>query len=290
MRKNAGIAALFVISILAALALGFFGAGALVDLRDRDNMQEESVAAISADPKISESLQPSAEAATTAVPEPTPESTPEPTPLPLAGITIGIDAGHQAQGNLNMEAVAPGSSEMKYKVSSGTQGRFTGVPEHEVVLEVALLLQEKLEALGAETVMVRTTKDVDISNVERATIMNEAGVHLCIRIHADGSENPSVSGASMLLPANDCTEAIREQSAEAGRIILDEFIAATGAKNLGLIDRKDLSGFNWSTVPVILIELGFMTNEAEDKLLVTKEYQEKCAEGIKNGVLIYFAD
>ena len=61
---------------------------------------------------------------------------PQPTRDPgrLTGVKIGIDPGHQAQGNSDQEAVAPGSSETKAKVASGTSGRFTGVPEYEVNL------------------------------------------------------------------------------------------------------------------------------------------------------------
>jgi N-acetylmuramoyl-L-alanine amidase/CubicO group peptidase (beta-lactamase class C family) len=203
---------------------------------------------------------------------------------PLAGFKIGIDAGHQKSGNSEQEPVAPGSSEKKAKVTSGTHGRVTGVPEHTVNLQVALLLEQKLLALGADVVMVRTTEDVDISNVERATMMNDAGVDLVVRIHADGSEDPSVRGASMLVPASQITDKINGDSRRAGEIIFEEFIAATGAKDRGVIDRRDLSGFNWSTIPAVLIELGYMTNADEDELLVSPEYQDLCAEGLVRGV------
>ncbi|MDR1217898.1 MAG: N-acetylmuramoyl-L-alanine amidase [Oscillospiraceae bacterium] len=204
---------------------------------------------------------------------------------PLRGLKLGIDAGHQGKGNSAQEPVAPGSSETKPKVTSGTQGRVTRVPEHEVNLSVALLLEEKLLSLGAEVVMVRRTADVDVSNVERATMMNEAGVDLVIRIHADGSEDTGVSGASMHVPDSQITAAVNDASRAAGEVIFKDFILVTGAKDQGVIGRRDLSGFNWSTVPAVLIELGFMTNEEEDKKLTTPEYQELCAEGLARGVV-----
>ena len=287
MKRSIEIKILFTLTIIIALVSGFLGAGVLIKFFTTDD------SAPTAPPPVYTATQ---DIVNTALPpsptlSPTPATSPTPSMPPLSGIKIGIDAGHQAAGNFDMEPVAPGSSERKYKVSSGTAGRFTNVPEHEVNLAVALLLQAKLEALGSETVMVRTSKDVDISNVERATMMNDAGVDLCIRIHADGSEQgETVNGASMLLPANECTAGIYGASRAAGTLILDEFIKATGAKNLGLFDRRDLSGFNWSTVPVVLIELGFMTNKAEDELLVTAAYQEKCAAGLTSGILAYFED
>ncbi|MDR1328255.1 MAG: N-acetylmuramoyl-L-alanine amidase [Oscillospiraceae bacterium] len=205
--------------------------------------------------------------------------------LSLAGYKIGIDAGHQGRGNSAQEPVSPGSEETKAKVTSGTQGRFTGVAEHTVNLNVALLLEEKLLDLGAEVVMVRRTPEVDISNVERATMMNDAGVDIVIRIHADGSEDASVSGASMHVPASQDTAAINDASRAAGEVIFKEFISVTGAKDKCVVGRRDLSGFNWSTVPAVLIELGFMTNEEEDRLLTTPEYQELCAEGLARGIV-----
>jgi N-acetylmuramoyl-L-alanine amidase len=204
---------------------------------------------------------------------------------PLRGLKLGIDAGHQGKGNSSQEPIAPGSSETKPKVTSGTQGRVTRVPEHEVNLSVALLLEEKLLSLGAEVVMVRRTADVDISNVERATMMNDAGVDLVIRIHADGSEDTGVSGASMHVPDSQITAAVNDASRAAGEVIFKDFILITGAKDQGVIGRRDLSGFNWSTVPAVLIELGFMTNEEEDKKLTAPEYQELCAEGLARGVV-----
>ncbi|MFP3154596.1 N-acetylmuramoyl-L-alanine amidase [Lachnospiraceae bacterium ZAX-1] len=206
---------------------------------------------------------------------------------PLGGFKIGIDAGHQAKGNAGLEPVSPGSSILKPKVSSGTTGRYTGIPEYQVNLSVALLLEAKLKALGAEVVMIRTTHDVNIPNSERATRMNEAGVDLCIRIHADGNNNSSVYGTSMFVPAKETSPSIADASYQAGQKILQSYVAATGAKNNGVSLHTDMTGFNWSTVPVCLIELGFMTNEAEDRLLVSPQYQEKCAQGLANGILAW---
>jgi N-acetylmuramoyl-L-alanine amidase len=124
-------------------------------------------------------------------------------------------------------------------------------------------------------------------------IYNDATSYICakkrwvdivIHIHADGSEDASVSGASMHVPASQDTAAINDASRAAGEVIFEEFISVTGAKDKGVIGRRDLSGFNWSTVPAVLIELG-LTNEDEDRLLTTPEYQELCAEGLVRGIV-----
>ncbi len=211
------------------------------------------------------------------------------TGTPLAGIIIGIDPGHQAHANSDQEPVAPGSSDTKKKVSSGTQGRYTKVAEYKVNLQVGLKLKKLLTDLGATVVMTRESHDVDISNKERAEMMNNAGAALVIRIHCNGNNDNSVHGAFVLVPSNDCTASINDASKKAGRCIIDAFCAITGAKNLELSARSDQTGFNWSTVPVCNIEMGHMTNKEEDNLLVSDDYQNLCAQGIANGIADYFS-
>ena len=71
---------------------------------------------------------------------------------------------------------------------------------------------------------------------------------------------------------------------EFSKILLEEYVKATGAKNRGLIYRDVLTGTNWATVPNTLIELGFMSNAEEDKKLSEKDYQDKIVKGLVNGI------
>ena len=83
---------------------------------------------------------------------------------------IGIDPGHQGP-NVDMsdlEPLGPGSTEMKAKASTGTQGTFSGLPEYQLNLDVSLKLQQILENRGYQTVLTRTDNDTAISNKERA--------------------------------------------------------------------------------------------------------------------------
>ncbi len=212
--------------------------------------------------------------------------------LPLAGILIGLDPGHQRKGNSALEPMAPGSSVMNKKVTSGTQGRFTGVPEYVVNLQVGLKLRDELEALGAAVIMTRTTHDVDISNSERAKMMNKAGVDCWLRIHADGSNDPTVNGISILVPTagtmNTTDAGVQQRSVKLASKLLDSVTASTKAKSRGLKYRSDQTGFCWSSVPVCNIEMGYMTNETEDRLLVTDAYQKKIVDGLVKGFLKYF--
>jgi N-acetylmuramoyl-L-alanine amidase len=205
--------------------------------------------------------------------------------LPLSGYVIGVDPGHQAKANNGKEPVAPGSKTLKKKVSSGTQGRWSRVPEYKVTLAVGLLVRDKLEALGATVVMTRETNNVNISNIARAQIFNEAKTDYAVRLHCNGSNNSSVNGAFILIPYKHPCKAECKRAAE---LLIKSFCKATGAKNLGITARSDQTGFNWCERMIINIEMGHMTNKKEDKLLTSAAYQEKMAQGIVDGILAYF--
>ena len=201
---------------------------------------------------------------------------------------VCIDPGHQAQANLDREPIGPGATETKEKVRGGTTGKTTGTPEYETMLEVSLALKEALEARGIDVVLTRSTNDVDISNAERAEVANQAGADLFVRVHADGSNDPSVSGCSTLYAAgNSWVQPIEERSKTAAEDVQAALVAKTGAQSRGTVPRSDITGFNWSRVPAILVESGFMSNAEEDRLLNTPEYQQKVAEGVADGVLTY---
>jgi N-acetylmuramoyl-L-alanine amidase len=136
-------------------------------------------------------------------------------------------------------------------------------------------------------VMTRTSQDVDITNIARAQIANEAHADLFVRIHADGATSSSTNGIHVLYPAitKGWTDDIASASKNAASIALRNLIAATGAKDRGLDPRSDMTGFNWSDVPVIIPEVGFMTNAAEDRALATNAYQDKIVKGLTQAIL-----
>ena len=206
------------------------------------------------------------------------------------GFLVCLDAGHQGQANTDKEPLGPGSSEMKTKVSTGTQGRTTGVPEYVVNLQVALKLQQVLEARGYEVLMIRTTHDINISNAERAKIANDAKVDAFVRIHCNGVDDTSVNGllAMIQTPDNPWNGAQYAEFKRLAQCIVDEACAVTGAKNMGLLETDGMTGINWCERPTALVEMGFMTNPEEDAKLVDDHYQDLLAEGIANGLDKYF--
>ena len=205
---------------------------------------------------------------------------------PLSGVKIGIDPGHQARGNNEKETIAPGSKKTKPKVSSGTAGVKTRIPEYKTTLEISLKLRDALVEQGAEVYMTRETHDVNISNQERAKMMNALGVDLVLRIHCDGAENRSKHGIALYCSKSN---SIAAESYRACEAILPAVCAVTGAKNNGIISNDNYTGQNWSTVPCRMVECGFASNPEEDVLLNTEDYQWKLAEGLTQGIIDYIA-
>lgn len=203
---------------------------------------------------------------------------------------VAIDPGHQSRGNSEKEPIGPGASEMKAKVAGGTRGVATGKPEYELTLEISIKLKEELISRGYTVVMIRETNDINISNAERAQIANTSGATAFLRIHADGSDNGAVSGATTLCPTpgNPYCANIYGDSRRLSDAVLESLCSSTGCKKRYVSEVDNMSGINWCQIPVSIVEVGFMTNADEDMLLSTEEYQWKVAKGIADGVDKFF--
>ena len=205
--------------------------------------------------------------------------------LAATAALICLDPGHGTVPAIGRqrEPIGPGSPITKIKDGGGAPG------EAGAVLAIAGRTRALLLRRGYRVAMTRTGSTFRGGNIERARFCNRRGAALMLRIHADGSTDPSRRGASTLFPARRTgwTDDVYGRSRRAARAIQGSLVAATRARNLGLVERSDLTGFNWADVPVALVETGFMTNPTEGRLLRTSAYQWRVARGLAAGVAAF---
>ncbi|MBE7005089.1 MAG: hypothetical protein E7425_12590 [Ruminococcaceae bacterium] len=210
---------------------------------------------------------------------------------PLTGCVICVDPGHcvtPLAGKGYRDPVSPLSTETKATYTTGTQGKH--LTEEKLNLIVGLKLRDRLKALGATVFMTREVSEITINGVERCEIPNRLHCDVAVRIHADGNNDRSVHGVCVMTPTGKLlgTPSIEDESVRLGKLMVNAVAAATGAKNRGIMPRYDLTGFNFSEIPTVLIEMGFMTNAEEDALLETDAYQDKIVDGMVESLLQWY--
>ena len=204
---------------------------------------------------------------------------------------ICLDPGHgtPAAVGRQVEPIGPGSRTMKIKDGGGAAG------EAAVALAIATRARELLVERGYRVAMTRTAPTIHLGdgngNIARARFCNRRHAALMVRIHADGSGDTSLHGVSTLVPAlhRGWTDDIYASSLRAGRAMQRAVVSATGAADRGLVQRADLTGFNWANVPAVLVETGFLSNPAERRRLQSSAYQQRVARGLLAGVAAFVA-
>lgn len=205
-----------------------------------------------------------------------------------SGPVVVVDPGHDLRANADTEPIGPGSAIRKLKDGGGTHGLVTGIREAELALDVSLRLRQLLERAGVRVVMTRTsTAATSMGNIARARIANRSRAALFLRVHADGHASSTVRGTHTLVPALRAgwTDDVHRPSRRAAALVQAELVRALGFPDRGIRERSDFTGFNWADVPVILVEMGFMTNPVEDRQLARPAVRRRAAVGLCRGTL-----
>ena len=204
----------------------------------------------------------------------------------LSGLIIGLNPGHQRTTITRQYPMAPGSRKTGKGVKTGACGHYTRVNEYETTLAVGLKLRDKLKALGAKVVITRTDNDVMLTNIDRANMLNDAGVDIALQLHCNATNgDPRPEGCSTYYRNN--SDWVPESRACAD-IIAAAISEITGCKNNNAHVYNDYMSLNWSNTPAILIEMGYISNPREDRLLASDEYRDLMADAIVEGLCRHF--
>ena len=202
---------------------------------------------------------------------PAAESTAAPAAGPLAGLTILVDPGHGGY-------------------DGGARCRDSGVWEKELNLAVSLKMRQALTRRGAQVVMTREA-DVDLCTPDRPAsltkkrqdmqnriaIARENSAGLLLSIHMNEYRMRSESGPQVFYRAGS----------DASRLLAGCIQAALIRDLQPKKQRTAMAGDYFILqldVPSVLVECGFISNPAEEKLLLSDDYQARLAEAIAEGV------
>lgn len=185
--------------------------------------------------------------------------------------SIVIDAGHGGPD--------PG------KVST------SGTLEKDINLKIALYLKEILESQNINVIMTRTedkdlateTNKRKLSDIkERVKLMENSNADIVISIHQNSYPDAEVYGAQCFYPTES------EEGKKLAAIIQNQIITSTNQTKIREIKgNNDYYLLKHSSTPIVIVECGFLSNPAEEQLLLTDEYQRKMAWSIYLGILQY---
>ena len=188
----------------------------------------------------------------------------------IEGKVIVIDAGH---GGYDPGAIG-----------------ITGLEEKGFNLETALLLKDKLSALGAQVVLTRES-DSFISLTERVTVANKIYADAFVAVHANSSDrNYSAKGTATYFYApssNPGLYAQLQQRKTLAKTVQDRLVSSAGTRDCGVL-QANFAVLRETAMPSILVESAFLSNRDDEALLKDTQFRDKVAQGIADGLVEYF--
>ncbi len=172
---------------------------------------------------------------------------------------------------------------MKICVDPGHGGSDPGAlgsraKEKDLTLSMAKKLQKYLLARGAEVLLTRES-DVYVPLSKRASLANSWGAELFVSIHVNSSTSQSAHGVETL-----CFSAVSEGGVYAKKV-QKALLDATGWRDRGIKERRDLAVLRATDMSALLMEVGFISNPAEEETLLKECEQEKLMKKVAESLL-----
>lgn len=199
-------------------------------------------------------------------------------------IVLQIERNQDINPSDRIIVIDPGHGGIKPGSSSPN-----GLVEKNLALEISLKLEKALKDAGYTILMTRYD-DSHIDLEDRSNIANDNFADVFISIHGNSFTNSAVNGIEVLYtpvvgdPIKDNIEKKLAQS------LLDNVIKETGANNRGLVKSPRLVVTRKAKMPAALVEVGFLSNPKEEKLIANPDYQNNIINGIVKGIEVFFED
>ncbi|QNU67486.1 N-acetylmuramoyl-L-alanine amidase [Ruminiclostridium herbifermentans] len=160
------------------------------------------------------------------------------------------------------------------------------IQEKDITLAIALQVEKILKEKNISYLMIRND-DTFVSLEDRIKIANEKACKLFVSIHNNSFSDPSQRGVlTTYNPYSETGEDIAR--------IMQSQIGDLCERNRDLMPRPNLYVLRYTNMPSILLEIGFISNKEDSKLLTTASFQKKCANqivlGIEDILAKYFPD
>jgi len=211
----------------------------------------------------------------------------------LEALFPGGDVPEQTyDANGNVISTIQRTSTSKEKMGKSSQGISSGKYEYEITLAAAYSIQAELIRRGYNVILSRSANNVNISNGQRALRAVEEGAELYLRISAGNGSDYSQSGimGCITTAANEATKAHYQENYTLCSSVLQETVKRTGADNNGIYQTDDITALNFCTMPALSLNIGYLTSEEDDKQLNDSTYLEKMAQGIADGIDLFFEE
>jgi N-acetylmuramoyl-L-alanine amidase len=189
--------------------------------------------------------------------------------------------------------------------TSGFSGNSTGFYEKHANLAISEKLRDKLKAAGFNVFMTRTDNTNYLSLEERTNLANtfakgKNDQTVFVSVHHNAAPtNPYVSGFESYhydnkyaweaeYPPDPIQVAYGSESRRLAQRVHPSTVNAIGTEDNGMRNNQAFYVIRNTQMPSVLLEMGYMSNPAEEGLIKTWSFQNNAAEGIKNGIISFF--